>query len=64
MLEGAISQSLFGLVVPVVIFYLHINSFWVKKDLTHVSAHVPTEEQKSAVHLCCVCILTSCTNLS
>lgn len=37
-LEEAVSQSLFGLVVPVVIVYSHINLFWVKKDLTHVSA--------------------------
>lgn len=36
-LEEAVSQSLFGLVVPVVIVYSHINLFWVKKDLTHVS---------------------------
>lgn len=33
-----VRQSLFGLVVPVVIVYSHINLFWVKKDLTHVSA--------------------------
>lgn len=39
MLEGAISKSLFGLVVRVVvIIYSHINSFGVKKDLTQASA--------------------------
>lgn len=64
-LEGAINQSLFGLVVPVVvILYLHINSFWVAKDLTRVCTACANGQQKSAMHLCCVCVLTSCTTIS
>lgn len=52
-LEGAINHSLFGLVVPVVIVCSHINSFWMKKDLTHVSAACTNR----GAEVCCAFLL-------